>query len=70
MKCKPRPDTASATPPLLKVGLGRPHGGVVGHVVVRGKQLHLGLTRVDDEHNVVDGDGRLGNVCRQDHLKR
>lgn len=26
---------------LLQVGLGRPHGGVVSHVVVGGEELHL-----------------------------
>ena len=39
---KARPDAAGPTPPLFQVGLGGPHCGVVGHVVVGREQLHLG----------------------------
>ena len=39
---KARPDAAGPTTPLFQVGLGGPHRGVVGHVVVGSEQLHLG----------------------------
>ena len=42
MEAEARLDTAGATLALLQVGLGAPHGGVVGHVVVGREQLHLG----------------------------
>lgn len=41
MEAEPGPDSAGAAFPLLQVGLGGPDGGVVGHVVVGGEQLHL-----------------------------
>lgn len=41
MEAEPGPDSASSTLPLLQVGLGGPDGGVVGHVVVGGEELHL-----------------------------
>ncbi len=34
-------NSAGSTFPLLQVGLGGPDGGVVGHVVVGGEELHL-----------------------------
>lgn len=40
-----RSDASSAAFPLLQVGLGGPHCGVVGHVVVGGEQLHFLPTR-------------------------
>jgi hypothetical protein len=55
-------------PPLLQVGLARPHRGVVGHIVVRREELHLHLAAVDDVDDVVDGDGRLGDVGGEDDL--
>ena len=41
VEAEPGPDSASSTLPLLQVGLGGPDGGVVGHVVVGGEELHL-----------------------------
>lgn len=41
MKAEARSDSAGSAFALLQVGLGRPHGGVVGHVVVGGEELHL-----------------------------
>lgn len=62
MEAESGPDAPRPTLPLLQVGLRRPDGRVVRHVVVRRKQLHLDFTRVDDEDDVVDGDARLGDV--------
>mgnify|MGYP006897511352 CR=1 FL=1 len=70
MEGKPWPHPPRPSPPLLEIGLARPHRGVVGHVVVRREQLHLGLAAVDHVDNVVDGHGRLSNVGRQDDLER
>lgn len=36
-----RPDASGSPLPLLQVGLGCPHGGVVGHVVMGGEELYL-----------------------------
>ena len=55
-------------PPLLQIRLARPHRGVVGHVVVRREELHLHLAAVDDVDDVVDGDGRFGDVGGEDDL--
>lgn len=41
VEAEPGPDSASTAFPLLQVGLGGPDGGVVGHVVVGGEELHL-----------------------------
>lgn len=43
-----------------------PDCGVVGHVVVRGEELDLGLAAVDDEDDVVNCHRRFGDVRRQD----
>ena len=32
--------------------------------------LLLDTARIDDEANVIDRDGRLGNVGREDHLEQ
>jgi len=69
VKCESWPDPAGATPALLQVCPACPDGGVVGHVVVRGKQFHLGFARVNDEDNVIDCHRGLGNIGRQNHLK-
>ena len=42
MEAVARADPASSTTPLLQVGVGGPHRGVVGEVVMRGEQLHFG----------------------------
>jgi hypothetical protein len=68
MKSESGTHTARPPPPLLQVGLARPHRGVVGHVVVRREELHLHLAAVDDVHYVVNGDGRLGDVGGEDDL--
>ncbi len=62
MKGEPGTHAARPPPPLLQIGLARPHRGVVGHVVVRREELHLHLAAVDDVDDVVDGDGCLGDV--------
>lgn len=41
VEAEARPHSARSAFTLLQVGLGRPHGGVVGHVVVGGEELHL-----------------------------
>ena len=41
VEAEPGPDPARSALPLLQVGLGRPHCGVVRHVVVGREQLHL-----------------------------
>lgn len=41
VEAEPRSDSAGSTFPLLQVGLGGPDGGVVGHIVVGGEQLHF-----------------------------
>lgn len=41
MEAEPRSHSASSAFPLLQVGLRGPDGGVVGHVVVGGEELHL-----------------------------
>lgn len=41
MEAEPGSDSAGSSFPLLQVGLGGPDGGVVGHVVVGGEELHL-----------------------------
>lgn len=64
VEAEARPDPARTTPPLLQVSLGRPHRGVVSHVVVGREQLHLGFTRVHHVHNIVDGYTRLRYVGR------
>ena len=68
VESKPRTHASSPTSTLLEVSLGGPDGGIVGHVVVRGEELHLGLAGVDHEDDVVDRDGGLGDVGRQDDL--
>ena len=68
MKGEAGPNASGAPPPLLQIGLARPHRGVVGHVVVRREELHLHLAAVDDVDDVVDGDGGLGNVGGEDDL--
>jgi hypothetical protein len=47
---------------LFQVGSAGPHGGVRGHIVVGGEQLHLGLARVYHVYHVVDSDRRLRYV--------
>ena len=41
MEAEAGADPAGPALPLLQVGLGGPDGGVVGHVVVGGEELHL-----------------------------
>ena len=60
--------SARASFALLQVGLGGPHGRIVGDVVVRGEEFHLGFAAVDDEDDIVDGERRFSDVRREDHL--
>lgn len=41
MEAESGSDSAGSAFPLLQVGLGSPDGGIVGHVVVGGEELHL-----------------------------
>ena len=68
MKGEAGTHAAGAPSPLPQIGLARPHRGVVGHVVVRREEIHLHLAAVDDVDDIVDGDGRFGDVGGEDDL--
>lgn len=52
MEAETGSDSAGSTFPLLQVGLGGPDGGVVGHVVVGGEELHLLPVRTANRRSV------------------
>ena len=58
----------SSTSTLLQVGFRGPNSGIVGHVIMRSKQLHFGLAAVNDKNDIINGDRCLSNVGAQDDL--
>ena len=58
----------SSTSTLLQVGFRGPNSGIVGHVIMRSKQLHFGLATVNDKNDIINGDRCLSNVGAQDDL--
>lgn len=70
MESKTGPNATSAPSALLKIGLRHPDGGVVGHVVAGGEELHLRLARVDHVDNIVNGDAGFSDIRRKDNLQR
>ena len=63
-----RLDSAGPAPPLLGVGQRDPLRLQRRDVVLNVEVAHLDLAAVDDEDDVVDGDGRLGDVGRYHYL--
>ena len=61
---------ARATPALLHIGQADPLRRQGADIVVHVKVLDLNLATVDHVDNVLDGDGRLSNVCGNDDLAR
>ena len=59
----------SSTSTLLKVGFRGPNSGIVGHVIMRSKQLHFGLAAVNDKNDIINGYRCLSNVGTQDDLR-
>lgn len=68
VKAEAGSDSASSPLPLLKVGLGGPHCGIVCHVVVRSEQLHFLLAGVEDKDHIVDSDAGFSDVGGQNDL--
>ena len=58
----------SSTSTLLQVGFRGPNSSIVGHVIMRSKQLHFGLAAVNDKNDIINGDRCLSNVGAQDDL--
>ena len=58
----------SSTSTLLQVGFRGPNSSIVGHVIMRSKQLHFGLATVNDKNDIINGDRCLSNVGAQDDL--
>ena len=59
----------SSTSTLLQVGFRGPNSGIIGHVIMRCKQLHFGLAAVNDKNDIINGDRCLSNVGAQDDLQ-
>ena len=59
----------SSTSTLLQVGFRGPNSGIVGHVIMRSKQLHFGLAAVNDKNDIINGYRCLSNVGAQDDLR-
>ena len=61
-----RPDPPRSTPPLFRAGSGHPPLEKELHAGVRIVPVLLALAAVHDVHDVVDGDGSLGDVRGDD----
>ena len=66
--CRNLMNLTSSTSTLLQVGSRSPNSGIVGHVIMRSKQLHFGLAAVNDKNDIINGDRCLSNVGAEDDL--
>lgn len=53
---------------LFQISPAGPNCGVTRHIIMGREQFHASFARIDDENNVIYGDGRFSDICRQYNL--